>query len=366
MRSRQSVVARRPGEFLIHHEDRETARAVHRPIAATSGRGDPVLSRRLFLVSAGTLILAHRTGAEQSAKVWRIGYLSRGTPTAPGYDLEAFREGLRTLGYVEGRNILIELRFAAGHLEAFPALAEELVQIKVDVIVAPFTPAARAAKEATTSIPIVFAAVADPVGSGLVASLPHPGGNITGMTDVGVDLVGKRFDLLKQVVPHLKRVAALGHPADTVWEPTWRQAQEAARQLRIDVVPVLITTPDQLEAVFAGLNRRVQALFVAPQLLFAVHRRKVIELAALARLPAIYETRRYPDSGGLMSYGPNYLALYRSAARYVDKILKGAKPADLPVEQPTEYELVVNLRTARTLGLKIPQSVLLSAETLIR
>jgi len=325
-----------------------------------------VLSRRLFLVSTGTLILAHQTRAEQSAKVWRIGYLSRAAPNDSPYDVEAFREGLRTLGYVEGQNILIELRFAEGRLEAFPALAEELVQLKVDVIVSPWTPAARAAKGATTSIPIVFVAVSDPVGSGLVASLPHPGGNITGITDVGIDLAAKRLDLLKQLVPRLKRVAALGHPADTVWESTWREAQAAARQLRIDLVPVLVTTPDQLETAFAGLNRRVQALFVAPQLLFSVHRQNIIELASLARLPAIYESRRYPDAGGLMSYGANYRVLYRNVARYVDKILKGARPADLPVEQPTDYELVINLKTAKALGLTIPQSILLSAKEVIR
>jgi len=324
-----------------------------------------VLSRRLFLISAGTLILVHRTGAQQSAKVWRIGYLARGAPSDFPYGLEAFREGLRMLGYVEGQNVLIELRFAEG-LEAFPALAKELAHLKVDVIVAPWTPAALAAKEATSSIPIVFAAVSDPVGNGLIASLSHPGGNITGMTDLGVDLAAKRLDLLKQLVPRLKRVAALGHAADTVWEPTWMELQAAARQLRIDLVPVLVPTPDQLETAFAGLNRRVQALFVAPQLLFALHRRQVIDLASLARLPAIYESRRYPDAGGLMSYGPDYRALYRNAARYVDKILKGAKPADLPVEQPTDYELVINLKTAKALGLTIPQSVLLGAKEVIR
>ena len=325
-----------------------------------------MLSRRLFLISAGTLILVHRTGAQQSAKVWRIGYLSRGGPRDSPHDVEAFREGLRMLGYVEGQNVLIELRFAEGRLEAFPALAEELAHLKVDVIVAPWTPAALAAKEATSSIPIVFAVVSDPVGNGLIASLAHPGGNITGMTDVGVELAAKRLDLLKQLVPRLKRVAALGHAADTVWEPTWMELQAAARQLRIDLVPVLVPTPDQLETAFAGLNRRVQALFVAPQLLFSLHRRQVIDLASLARLPAIYGARAFPDAGGLISYGPDYRALYRNAARYVDKILKGAKPADLPVEQPTDYELVINLKTAKALGLTIPQSVLLGAKEVIR
>ena len=325
-----------------------------------------MLSRRLFLVSAGTLLLAHRTGAEQSAKVWRIGYLARGGLSDSPYDVEAFREGLRMLGYVEGQNVLIELRFAEGRLAAFPALAEELAHLKVDVIVAHWTSAALAAKAASSSIPIVFTTVSDPVGSGLVASLPHPGGNITGTSDASVDLAGKRLDLLKQVVPRLKRVAALGYPADTVWEPTWREVQAAARHLRIDLVPVLVPTPDQLETAFVGLNRRVQALFVAPQLLFSLHRRQVIDLASLARLPAIYGARAYPDAGGLMSYGPDYRALYRNVARYVDKILKGVKPADLPVEQPTDFELVINLKTAKALGLTIPQPVLLGAKEVIR
>lgn len=337
------------------------------PITATAGgRGDPVISRRLFLASAGTLILAHRTWATQSEKAWRIGYLSASLSKDHAPYLEAFREGLRTLGYIEGQNILIERRFAEGRFEALPALAEELAQLKVDVIVAPQTPAARAAKAVTSLIPIVFVTASDPVGSGLVASLPHPGGNVTGMTDMGVDLAGMRLELLKQVVPRLKRVAALGHPADTVWEPAWREAQVAARGLRIDLIPVLIMTPNQLETAFAEINGRVEGLLVAPQQFFAVHRRSIIELASRARLPAIYDLRFWPEAGGLMSYGANYLALYRKASRHVDRILKGARPADLPVEQPTEYELVVNLKTAKALGLAVPQSVLLRANEVIR
>jgi putative ABC transport system substrate-binding protein len=323
-----------------------------------------MISRRFFLASAATLLLAGRAAA-QPAKVWRIGYLAPGVPEdAP--QLQAFLEGLRTLGYIEGQSILIEYRTAEGRFEALPGLAQELVHLKVDVIVTPTTPVTRAAKGATTSIPIVFTIVSDPVASGLVASLSRPGGNITGMTDMGVDLAGKRLELLKGVVPRLKHVGALGHPADTVWEPVWREAQGAARHLRIDIVPVLITTPNEFETAFAELNQRVEALLVAPQAFFAVHRRRVIELASLARLPAIYELRAYPDAGGLMSYGPDYPALFRKTARHVDKILKGARPADLPVEEPTEYELVINLKTAKALGLTIPQSVLVTADVVIR
>lgn len=324
-----------------------------------------MISRRLFLASAGTLIFAYQIGA-QTRKAWRLGYLWPSVVKDRTPYFEAFREGLRTLGYIEGQNIQIEHRIAEGHLEALAALAQELVRIKVDVIVAPSTPAARAAKEATTSIPIVFVGVSDPVGSGLVTSLSRPGGNVTGMTDIGVDLTGKRLDLLKQIVPRLKHVAALGDTASTLWEPVWREVQAAARQLQIEAVPVLIATPNQLESAFAKLSRRVEAVFVAPQPVFWVHRRKIIELAAMEKLPAIYEWRTFAEAGGLMSYGPSFVALNRHAARQVDKILQGARPADLPVEQPTEYELVINLKTAKALGLTIPQSVLLGAAEVIR
>ena len=323
-----------------------------------------MISRRFFLVSAGALILS-RQAAAQPAKVWRIGYLAPGLPDDALF-LEAFLGGLRALGYIEGQNILLEYRTSEGRVEALPALAEELVRLKVDVIVAPTTPVARAVKGATSSIPIVFTIVSDPVGSGLITSLSHPSGNITGMTDMGVDLVGKQLDLLKQLVPRLKRVGAVGNPADKVWDGVWREAPGAARRLRIDIVPVLVTTPDKLETAFAELNRRVQALLVAPQVFFSVNRRRLIELAASTRLPAIYERRAFPDAGGLMSYGPNYAAVVRSAARHVDKILRGARPAELPVEQPTEYELVINLKTAKALGLSIPQSVLVRADELVR
>jgi putative ABC transport system substrate-binding protein len=320
----------------------------------------------VFLVGTATLFLTHRSIAEQSPTVRRIGFLARGAPSQPNIDVDAFRAELRTLGYVEGQNVLIEFRFAHGHLDTFPALAQELSKLKVDVIVAPSTPAALAAKAATDSIPIVFASVSDPVGSGLVTSLPHPGGNITGMTDAGIDVAAKRFDLLKQLVPQLKRVAALGYPADTVWELTWKEAQAAARQLHLEILPLLVTTEGQLETAFAALNRRVQALFVAPQLFFALHRLRVIELVALARLPAIYEARGYTVAGGLISYGPDYRVVFGNAAHYVDKILQGARPADLPVEQPTEYELVINLKTAKALGLKVPQAMLLRAREVIQ
>jgi putative ABC transport system substrate-binding protein len=289
-----------------------------------------------------------------------------GRPSPLAGFLKAFLEELRVLGYVQGQNFLFEYRTAEGRLEALPALARELTRLKPDVIVAPTTPVARAAKAATTSIPVVFTVVSDPVGSGLVVSLSHPGGNVTGMTDMGVDLVGKQLDLLKQLVPNLKRVGAVGNPADKVWDGVWREARQAAHSLRIEIMPVLVNTPSEMEAAFADLNRRVEALLVAPQLFFSLHRQKLIELESLSRLPATHELRAFPEAGSLMSYGPSYAALFRKAAHHVDRILKGAKPADLPVEQPTEYELVINLRTAKSLGLMIPQPILARADDLIR
>ncbi len=323
-----------------------------------------MISRRFFLANAGALILSNLAVA-QPAKVWRIGYLAPGLEVDPLF-LQAFVEGLKTLGYVQGQNVSIEYRSAQGRFETLPQLAAELVHLKVDVIVAPTTPVALAVKGATASIPVVFTAVGDPLGAGLVASLSRPGGNVTGMTDMGIDLAGKQLDLLKQVVPGLKRVGALGHPADKVWELYWQEAQVAARGLKIDIVPVLVTTPNELERAFTELKRRAEAVLFAPQAIFAVHRRRVIELVSLTKLPDIHEDRDYPEGGALMSYGPSYVALFRKAARHVDKILKGIRPADLPVEQPTEYELVVNLKTAKALGLRIPESVLAIANEVIR
>jgi putative ABC transport system substrate-binding protein len=323
-----------------------------------------MISRRSFLAGAGALLLSRQASA-QPAKVWRIGWLAPEIPEAARY-LQGFKEELRAFGYIEGQNIVIEYRSSAGRTEALPALAEELVQLKVDVIVAPTTPVARAAKAATSSIPVVFTIVSDPIGSGLVASFSRPGGNVTGMSDMGVDLVARQLDLLKELVPRLKRVGAVGHPADKVWDGVWSKAPAAARQLQIEVVPVLIRTPNDFETAFAGLNSRVQALLISPQAFFSAHRRRLIELELSSRLPAIHEFRGFPDEGALMSYGPDYPAIVRKAVRHVDKILRGARPADLPVEQPTEYEFVINLKTAKALGLTIPQVLLERANAVIR
>jgi putative ABC transport system substrate-binding protein len=321
-----------------------------------------MISRRQFLGTAGIAILS-RQAVAQTQKLWRIGYIAPGLPEDPVF-FQTFMEGLRALGYSEGQNIVIVR--PATDSRPLPTLAEELVREKVDVIVAPTTPVARAAKGATNSIPIVFTIVSDPIGSGLVSSFSHPGGNVTGMTDMGVDLVGKQLDLLKQVVPHLKRVGALGHPADKVWDGVWKEAPAAAHHLSLEISPVLVTTQEELETAFTGLSGRVQALLIAPQVFFSVHRKRLIELTISTRLPTIFERRAFVEAGALMSYGPNYTALFRKAARHVDKILQGASPTDLPVEQPTEYELVINLKTAKALRLSIPQSVLVRADEVIR
>ena len=322
-------------------------------------------SRRALLAGAVTLICAHWAGATQRPAPRRIGYLAAGgeTDQAPYY--ESFRQGLKAHGYIEGENILIEARYSGNRLEALPGLAEELVRLKVDLILSSTTAATRAAKQATSSIPIVFAGVSDPVGSELVVSFPRPGGNITGVMDAGVELTGKRLALLQELLPRMKRVGVLGNPGDTLWEPVWKEAQAAARQLRIEAVPVPITTPDQLDTAFRQLRSRVDALMVVPQPFCWVHKREIIEFALRAKLPATYECKGYVVDGGLMTYGPVYPALYGQAARLVDRILKGARPADLPVEQPTHFELVINRRTADAIGLTIPRLLLQRADEVI-
>jgi putative ABC transport system substrate-binding protein len=294
-----------------------------------------------------------------------VGYLSPGLPD-DGPLLQAFLEGMRLHGQVEGRTFSIENLSAQGRFEMLPVLADQLVKLNVDVIVAPTTSVARAAKDATHSIPIVFTIVSDPIGSGLVSNLSHPDGNVTGLSDMDVDLAGKRLDLLKQVLPNLRRVGALGYAGDKVWQPWWREAQEAAQRLGIEIVPILIPSADQLDKTFAQFDRRIEALLVAPQIFFGVRRKRVLELISSRKLPSIHERKALPVAGALMSYGPNYVALLNKTAGHVDKIMRGARPSQLPVEQPTEYELVINLKTAKALGITIPESILLRADEVIR
>jgi putative ABC transport system substrate-binding protein len=299
--------------------------------------------------------------AQQAAKVARIGYLVLDLAAAP-HLTEAFRQGLRDLGYVEGRNLVIEYRSAEGKLERLPALAAELVALKVDVIVAGGEPHALAAKQATRTIPIVFTSATDPVTDGLVTSLARPGGNVTGLSNLAQELVGKRLEQLKQAVPGVSRVAVLWQPGG-VPEPTEKDilkgVEVAARALGVRLQFVEARGPADFDRAFSDMTRaRAGALTVFGGAMYFNERRRLVDLAAKNRLPAVYPVREFVDAGGLMSYGPDLADLFRRAATYVDKILKGAKPADLPVEQPTKFELVINLKAAKALGLTIPQSLL--------
>jgi putative ABC transport system substrate-binding protein len=306
--------------------------------------------------------------AQQAAKVARIGWLTFNLAVNPHLP-EAFRQGLRDLGYVEGRNLVIEHRSAEGEPERLPALAAELVALKVDVIVAPSTLAALAAKQATRTVPIVFAGVADPATSGLVISLARPGGNVTGLSILAPELVGKRLEQLKQAVPGVSRVAVLWQPgggAERTEKDMLKGAEVAGRALGVRVQFVEARGPEDFDRAFSDMTRaRAGALTVLGSTMFFNEQRRLVDLAAKNRLPAVYGLREYVDAGGLMAYGPNVADLYRRAATYVDKILKGAKPADLPVEQPTKFELVINLKTAKALGLTIPPSVLGRADHVV-
>ena len=328
------------------------------------------MTRRL-LVLAVTLSLtfvATHARTQQTNKIPVVGYLA----LAAGPDdpiLVPLRQGLRELGYVEGRTIRIEFRTAQGHVDRLPSLAEELVQLKVDVILAPNMLGAQALRRATSTIPIVTA-LFDPVASGLVTNLVQPGGNVTGLSSMTVELIAKRLQLLKETIPRLARVGVLWNPA-TAPKPLNAKfvadLKAAARSLSMELAFVNVGLPEEFDAAFSAVSRaRAQALYLHENALFYVHRMTLAKLALKARLPTIYGTRAFVDEGGLMSYGVNYADQLRRSAAYVDKILKGAKPGDLPIEQPTKFELVVNLKTAKTLGITIPQSVLLQADEVIR
>jgi putative tryptophan/tyrosine transport system substrate-binding protein len=308
-----------------------------------------------------------RAEAQQAAKVHRIGFLSPASQSSVT-DPEAFQQGLRELGYVEGKNIVIEWRFAGGKVERLRDLAAELVRLKVDVIVARATPAVQAAKGATTTIPIVMAAVADAVGSGFVASLARPGGNITGVTNIMPELAGKRLELLKEIVPKLSRVAFLAHGGDPAHRLFVKEAQEAGQSLGVQIQPSVVKDPEEFESAFSAMAReRAGALIVQPLFVSTLgYGRRIAELAAKNRLPTVSDGNPFADQGGLMFYGPNFFDLIRRTAIYVDKILKGAKPPDLPVEQPKKFELVINLKAAKQIGLTIPPNVLARADKVIR
>jgi putative ABC transport system substrate-binding protein len=281
--------------------------------------------------------------------------------------MEAFRQGLRELGYVEGENIVIEYRYADEKAERLPGLAAELVYLKVDVIVAAGTIAVRSAKNATKAIPIVMTSSGDPIATGLVVSLAQPGGNITGLSQMSPDLSAKRLELLKEVIPSISRVAVVWNPTGPVDKLVFEETETAAPAFRIKVQSLEVRNPNDIDSAFAAAAReRANALITFGSPLIVDHRARIVELAAKSRLPAIYEGREFADAGGLMSYGPSLPDLFRRAAAYVDKILKGAKPADLPVEQPRKFELIINLKAAKQIGLTIPQSVLYRADKVIK
>ena len=323
------------------------------------------MERRAFLrlLGIGAVAAPLAAHAQQAGKIFKIGVL--GTIDSPPW--QAFREGLRQLGYEDGRNVTIEWRFSEGRTERLPALAAELVRLKVDVIVASSGPPPFAAKQATRTIPIVMANAPDPVGSGLVASLARPGGNITGLSTLAPEIVGKQLELLKEIVPRVSRVAVLWNPTNQAHPLPLGEAKVAARSLGVQLQILEARGPDEFESAFAAMVReRASALLVLGDGMFFLHRTRIALLATKQRLPTMFSAREHVDAGGLIVYGPSLRDNFRRAAVYVDKILKGAKPADLPVEQPTKFELVINLKTAKGLGLTIPQSVLMRADEVIQ
>jgi putative tryptophan/tyrosine transport system substrate-binding protein len=309
--------------------------------------------RELLTLLAGAAAWPLAARAQQRERIRRVGLLWPGAP--PDKWDEAFRQGLRAHGYVEGRDILLEYRWAEGNQERLPILAEELARLLLDVIVTISATAILALKQATTSIPIVFAGTSDPVRTGFAASLARPGGNLTGLSLMAPDLAGKRLELIKSVVPGASRIAMLWNASDQGMAIRVEQAQLAAPAVRVTLLSPELRTLADLESAFVALTRdRPDALLVFVDPFTVSHRQRIVDFAAESRLPAIYEDRVFLDAGGLMSYGPSIADNCRRAATYVDKILKGAKPGDLPIEQPTKFELIINLKTAEALGLEIP------------
>jgi putative ABC transport system substrate-binding protein len=327
------------------------------------------MDRRAFFgtLAGGLLAAPLAAEAQPAGKVYRIGYLAAGSGMSNPRNLEAFRQGLRDLGWVEGQNIVTEYRWAEGRFDRLPDLAAELVRLKVDVIVASPTSAALAAKNATGTIPIVGMSLTDPIGIGLVASLARPGGNVTGVSySVGAEIFGKDLELLKEIVPRVRRVAVLSNPASPARPLTISNVKDAARSLGLQLQLLEARGPDGFDGAFAAMAKeRVGALLVVQDPAYIPHRARLVDLAAKNRLPSIFTQKEDAEAGGLMSYGPRLSDIHRHGATYVDKILKGATPGDLPVEEPTKFELVINLKTAKALGLTIPPSLLQRADQVI-
>ena len=326
------------------------------------------MKRREFITllggAAATWPLAAR--AQQSVKVPRVGFLGNSTEALEANLVGPFRDGLRDLGYEAGRNIVIEYRWAEGKYERFPALIAELIALNVDVIVTAGTPASLAVKKATSSIPLVMVAVGDPVATGLVASLARPGGNITGLTSIATEMEGKRLELLKEVVPGISHVAVLWNAISPIQVIEEREVQAAAQTLRVKVLSLGVRSTEEIEDAFAAIIReRPGGLLVLADRLFLHNRARIMDFAVRNRLPGVHAYRELVEAGGLMSYGASYADMHRRAAWYVDRILKGTKPADLPVQAPVKFELVVNLRAAKALGLSLPPQLLGRADEVI-
>ena len=328
------------------------------------------MDRRAFVsaVTGALLTLPLAIEAQQAGKVPRIGYLVQNSAGLSQRTQAAFREGLRERGWVEGQNIVIEVRYADGKVDQLPALVSELIRLKVDIIVTTSSGTTWAAKNATQSIPIVMAASANALGEGLVTSLAHPGGNITGMTFLaGPEIAGKQLQLLKEVAPAASRVAVLTNPTNRSHAAFAKEVKVAARSLGAQVQVLEAPNPDQLDSAFAAMTKdHAAALLVLTDSMFVGQQQRVANLAAKSRLPAMYSQREFVDQGGLISYGPSLADMFRRAAAHVDKILRGTKPGDIPVEQPTKFELMINLKAAMALGLTIPQSLLLRADEVIQ
>jgi len=317
----------------------------------------------LFFVEVGTPLAE----AQQPGKIPRIGFLGNSTAALEKNLVGPFREGLRELGYVEGKNILVEYRWAEGKYERFPSLIAELVAQKVDIIVTAGTPAVLAVKKAASSIPLVMAAAGDPIGTGLIESLAHPGGNITGLSGMVMDLEAKRLELLREVIPALSHVAVFWNPVSPLQVNSEREVHAAAGALKMKVLSLGVQAAEQFDNAFVTIRKeRPGALLVLPDRLFLHNRARIMKFATKQHLPGVYAYVELVEAGGLMSYGPSYADMHRRAATFVDKILKGRKPSDLPVEQPTKFDFVINLKTAKQIGLIIPPNVLARADKVIK
>ena len=324
------------------------------------------MKRRAFLTLVGAAaawpLAAH---AQQAGKLPTIGYLGGGDPISQRAWLDAFVQRLRELGWIEGRTVAIEYRWGEGRAERYAEIAAEFVRLKVDVILAGGTEAAVAAKHATLVIPIVFSSAGDPVGSGLVASLARPGGNVSGLSNLSTHLAAKRLELVREVFPNLRRLAVMANADYSAGLTERKEIDAAAGTLGLEIIPLPIRRVEDIASAFEGFKGRAEALYTTGDPLTNTHRLRINTFALTARLPTMFPQREYVEAAGLMSYGPNFSDLNRRAAEYVDKILRGAKPGDLPVQQPTKFELVINLRTAKSLGLEVPPTLLARADEVI-